>query len=67
MEQTESRLTALEIKMTYLEDFVHQMQEVAVENAREIDALKRKNQTLEAKIEELLENEEIPNRRPPHY
>lgn len=53
--------------MTYLEDFVHQMQEVAVENAREIDALKRKNQTLEAKIEELLENEEIPNRRPPHY
>lgn len=65
----EERITALEIKLAYLEDFLNKLQAIAVEQGDVIDTLKSENRVLKAKITEILDNQEqdIPNRRPPHY
>lgn len=65
----EDRITQLEIKVSYLEDFLNQVQEVAVEQARDIEKLKAENKLMAEKIRDLIENAEgdIPNRKPPHY
>ena len=63
------RLTAVEIKLAYLEDFVNKLQNIAVEQGNTVDILKSENRVLKAKLSELIEAQEgdIPNRRPPHY
>lgn len=65
----EDRITQLEIKVSYLEDFLNQVQEVAVEQVRDIEKLKAENKLMAEKIRDLIENAEgdIPNRKPPHY
>ena len=65
----EDRLTQLEIKLAYMEDFVNQIQEVAVQQTRDIEKLKAENKLMAEKIRDLIENMEgdIPNRKPPHY
>lgn len=65
----EERLENLEIKLTYMEDFLKQIQEVAVGQAKDIDRLKAENKMMTQKIRELIEESEgeIPNRKPPHY
>lgn len=67
--EEESRITALEIKLSYLEDFVNKLQGIAVEQGKVVDTLKAENRVLKGKLEELIEAQEgeIPNRRPPHY
>ena len=62
-------LTSLEIKISYLEDFMNQIQEVCVGQGKEIEALKKENKLLKEKIKDLVEltGEDIPNRKPPHY
>jgi len=68
-ENSEERLTTLEIKMSYLEDFLMQVQSVAVEQGEIIERLKTENRLMKDKIKEmsdLLEGD-IPNVRPPHY
>lgn len=63
------RITDLEIKVSYLEDFMNQLQEVCVEQTKEIELLKKENKLMIEKIKDLVEltGEEIPNRKPPHY
>lgn len=65
----EDRITQLEIKLAYMEDFVNQIQEVAVQQTRDIEKLKAENKLMAEKIRDLIENMEgdIPNRKPPHY
>ena len=65
----EDRITALEIKIAYLEDFLNKLQAIAVEQGEIVDTLKAENRVLKSKIKEILDNQEqdIPNRRPPHY
>ena len=65
----EERLTAVEIKLAYMEDFVNQIQEVAVEQAKTIDKLQKEIKLMSEKIREMSNAVEgdIPNRRPPHY
>lgn len=65
----EERITQLEIKVSYLEDFLNQVQEVAVQQTRDIEKLKAENKLMAEKIRDLIENAEgdIPNRKPPHY
>lgn len=67
--EEESRITALEIKLSYLEDFVNKLQGIAVEQGQTVDILKAENRVLKGKLEELIEAQEgeIQNRRPPHY
>lgn len=65
--ETEDRLIALETKLAYLEDFVTQLQQETVENARQIERLREENRMLVGRYQELAQNIDIPNRRPPHY
>ena len=66
---TEDRLTAIEMKLAYMEDFVNQIQDVAVEQATTIDKLQKEIKLMSDKIREMSNTMEgdIPNRRPPHY
>ena len=65
----DSRLTEIEIKLSYLEDFMNKIQKITVEHTEAIERLKAENRTLKAKVAELVEFPEgdIPNRTPPHY
>ena len=63
------RLTAIEMKLAYMEDFVNQIQDVAVEQAQTIDKLQKEIKLMSDKIREMSNTMEgdIPNRKPPHY
>lgn len=65
----EERLTNLEIKLSYMEDFVNQLQEETVKQAKEIEKLKHDNKILTEKLKDVADNMQgdIPNRKPPHY
>ena len=65
----ESRLTQLEIKMSYLEDFLNQIQEISVLQGKEIEFLRKENRMLAEKMRDIADSMEgdIPNRKPPHY
>lgn len=67
--ECEERLTAIEMKLAYMEDFVSQIQEVAVDQARTIEKLKKEVKLMSDKIHEMSDAMEgdIPNRKPPHY
>jgi SlyX protein len=66
--ETDERLTAVETKLAYVEDFLNQLQEVSVQNAKVLEALRTENRMLSEKLRDLSDSlEEIPNRRPPHY
>lgn len=68
-ERIDGRLTALEIKLTYMEDFVKQLQEVTVLHSEELTRLRDENRLMAAKIRDMSDQLEgdIPNRKPPHY
>lgn len=68
-ESLEKRITNLEIKFSYLEDFLNQIQEVCTEQTKTIALLKKESRLMAEKLNDLLENVEgeIPNRKPPHY
>ena len=67
--KTNERLTAIEMKLSYMEDFVNQIQNVAVEQTKTIDRLQKEIKLMSDKIRELSDTAEgdIPNRKPPHY
>ena len=67
--ETEDRLTATEMKLAYMEDFVSQIQNVAVEQTKTIDKLQKEIKMMSDRIREMSNQMEgdIPNRKPPHY
>lgn len=67
--ETDDRLTAIEVKLAYMEDFVNQIQNVAVEQAKTIDKLQKEIKLMSDRIREMANTMEgdIPNRKPPHY
>ena len=67
--ETDERLTAIEMKLAYMEDFVNQVQNVAVEQAKTIDKLQKEVKLMSDRIREMSDAMEgdIPNRKPPHY
>ena len=65
--EIEDRFVALETKIAFMDDFISKLQEEAVENQRMIQILREENQILAGRIQDLQENQVIPNRRPPHY
>jgi len=64
---TEERFIALETKIMYMEEFIAKLQDEAVENSKQIEILREENKILAGRCQELAENMDIPNRRPPHY
>lgn len=69
MTEIEERLTAIEMKLAFMEDFVRQIQEVAVEQAKTIDMLKKENKLISGRLRDMSDYLEgdVPNRKPPHY
>ena len=69
MTETEERLTAIEMKLAFMEDFVRQIQEVAVEQAKTIDMLKKENKLISDRLRGMSDylDGDVPNRKPPHY
>ena len=67
--ETTDRITAIEMKLAYMEDFVNQIQNVAVEQTKTIDKLQKEIKMMSDKIREMSDAMEgdIPNRKPPHY
>lgn len=67
--ETDERLTAIEMKLAYMEDFVNQIQDVTVEQAKTIDKLHKEIKMMSDKIRDMsnVMEGDIPNRRPPHY
>ena len=67
--ETNERLTAIEMKLAYMEDFVNQIQNVAVEQTKTIDKLQKEIKLMSDKIREMSDAVEgdSPNRKPPHY
>lgn len=68
-EEIESRFVSLETKMVYMEDFLNQIQQVAVEQAKTIEILRKENKIISQRLREISDELEgdIPNRKPPHY
>lgn len=71
MENTQSsedeRIIGLEMKISYLEDFVRQLQEVVLEQGASLERLVAENRHIKTRLADLagqLEGD-IPNRRPP--
>ena len=62
-------LERLEMKVCFLESQSAELNEVVIEQSRTITALELKIESLEKKVEDLIEitGEARPNRRPPHY
>ena len=67
VDMTEERFIALDTKLAFLEDFVNKLQEEAVANAQQLEILREENKILAGRYQELAENLDIPNRKPPHY
>ena len=69
MTEIEERLTAIEMKLAFMEDLVRQIQEVAVEQAKTIDMLKKENKLISDRLRDMSDYLEgdVPNRKPPHY
>ena len=67
--EAEDRITGLEIKLAYLEDYVNQLQAVSVEHTETIERLITENRMMSRKIRDMSDHLEgdIPNRKPPHY
>ena len=65
--EIEVKIIKLETKLAFVEDFLMQLQEVSVEQGKEIEMLKKENKKIHGKIKEMLENEELLNQKPPHY
>ena len=63
------RLDKLEIKLSYMEDFVQQLQDVVTTHTQTIEVLRKENKILSDKIRDMSDQlqGEIPNRKPPHY
>lgn len=68
-ELLEKRIIDLEIKLSYMEDFTNQIQQVAVDQAKTIDSLHKEMKMMATRIKDMSDQLEgdIPNRKPPHY
>jgi uncharacterized coiled-coil protein SlyX len=61
-------LISLEIKITYLEEALATLNELLIDQTKEIQFLKERLKKIENKIEEgKLDNTSLPFEKPPHY
>ena len=61
-------LISIEIKITYLEEALATLNELLIDQTKEIQFLKERLKKIENKIEEgKLDNTSLPFEKPPHY
>ncbi len=64
----DERITGIETKLAYLEDFTEKLQEVILEQGETLRLLKHESVMIKTKVTELRDSlEEMPVKRPPHY
>ena len=65
----EQRLIELEIKLSYQESIITDLNESVIAQQREIDRLKTGMEMLKKRLQELqdVSGENLPHTRPPHY
>ncbi|QTQ15358.1 SlyX family protein [Treponema parvum] len=64
----EERYTAVEIKLSYLEDLAESLQKEILRQSRAMEALKNENKLILEKLRSISDRmEEIPDKKPPHY
>ena len=51
--ETDERLTSIEMKLAYMEDFIIQIQDVTVEQAKTIDKLQKEIKMMSDKIRDM--------------
>ena len=68
-EELEKEVISLQMKISYMEDFMNQIQAVAVEQAKTIEKQAKEIKLMSDRLHDLSEFAEgdIPNRKPPHY
>lgn len=67
-EETDERCTNIEIKLSFMEEFIQKLQDEVVKQGKLIEKLTQENKLISARLKDLQDSlEEIPNRRPPHY
>lgn len=68
MNSTDERLRELEVKITFLEDYVAKQNEVIVDQGRQIDRLLKALRQLAEKAENFSGGDSMPaNEKPPHW
>lgn len=67
LHEIDEKIIKLETKLAFVEDFLMQLQQVSVEQGKEIEMLKKENKKIRGKIKEILDSEELLNQKPPHY
>lgn len=63
-------LEKIEVKISYNEEIVAQLNEIVINQQKEIGILNNHVNKLEKKVAQLMEESEsgdLPNRKPPHY
>lgn len=65
--ELEEHFIALETKIAYMDDFIEKLQNEVVKQGKLIEILREENKILSGRIQDLSENIEIPNKKPPHY
>ena len=68
MDNNDSRIEAIEVKLAYLEDFITRLQDETVRRNSEIDRLKAEHGAMKSRLSQISRDlEEYPDRKPPHY
>ena len=68
MNDTETRLEAIEIKLAHLEDFLARLQNETVSRNNQLDKLTAEHELMKKRLVQISrDSEEIPNTKPPHY
>ena len=68
--ELEEKLNSLEIKMSYQESTIDELNSIVSTQEKEIGIMQNHIQKIEGKIETIEESgggEDLPSRRPPHY
>jgi SlyX protein len=66
----EESIEKIEIKLSYAEEMVAQLNEIIINQQKEIGIMNNHINKLEKKVAQLIEDNEssdLPNRKPPHY
>ncbi|GHV89764.1 hypothetical protein AGMMS50268_02670 [Spirochaetia bacterium] len=62
------RLTQIETKLAYLEDFLTRLQAEVVDRNTALDRLNAEHTAMRSRLIQISRDlEEVPNRKPPHY
>ena len=68
MNDAETRLEAIEIKLAFLEDFLVRLQDETVSRNNQMDKLAAEHDLMKSRLTQLShEMEEMPDKKPPHY